>query len=128
MQRTVAEKGRVVGAARGLAAGPAHEQCEHGRVVRFGVWVPHDRCVEVASDDGECCCAVGDYDGDGLPDLIVSTFQDEPNSLYHNEGAGRFTYASYRAGIGNAAARVDSRCRCGSTVTSQSNDADRKRA
>ena len=42
-----------------------------------------------------------DYDGDGRLDLIVGTFQDEPRSLYHNEGGGLFTYASYLAGIGD---------------------------
>lgn len=42
-----------------------------------------------------------DYDGDGRLDLIVSTFQNEPKSLYRNEGGGLFSYASYAAGIGD---------------------------
>jgi hypothetical protein len=43
-----------------------------------------------------------DYDGDGRLDLLVMTFQNEPKSLYRNEGRGLFSYASYRAGIGDA--------------------------
>ena len=42
----------------------------------------------------------GDYDTDGLLDLLVTTFQNEPKSLYRNEGRGQFSYASNRAGIG----------------------------
>ena len=33
-------------------------------------------------------CAVGDYDGDGLPDLYVTNYG--PNALYRNLGEGRF--------------------------------------
>lgn len=40
----------------------------------------------------------GDYDGDGLPDLLVgnanSAFDPEPNELYHNDGNGDFTAVS----------------------------------
>jgi len=44
----------------------------------------------------------GDYDRDGQLDLLVTTFQNEPRSLYRNVGGGLFTYASYEAGIGDA--------------------------
>ena len=44
----------------------------------------------------------GDYDNDGLPDLIVPNFQCEPTSLYRNEGDGMFSYESSRSGIGGA--------------------------
>jgi hypothetical protein len=44
----------------------------------------------------------GDYDGDGRPDLVVTTFQYEPTSLYHNEGRGLFTEEAFAAGIGDA--------------------------
>jgi hypothetical protein len=41
----------------------------------------------------------GDFDNDGRLDLVVSTFQDEPTALYHNEGSGLFRFASTTAGI-----------------------------
>ncbi len=44
----------------------------------------------------------GDYDNDGKPDLLVTTFQNEPKSLYHNDGSGSFTDASYPSGLGSA--------------------------
>ena len=41
--------------------------------------------------------AVGDYDGDGLPDLYVTQY---PHSiLYHNNGDGTFTDVTAKAGI-----------------------------
>jgi enediyne biosynthesis protein E4 len=44
---------------------------------------------------------VGDYDNDGRDDLLVTTFSQEPKSLYHNEG-GRFRDASFPTGLGSA--------------------------
>ncbi len=44
----------------------------------------------------------GDYDNDARLDLLVTTFQDEPKSLYHNEGGGIFQFMSDAVGIGNA--------------------------
>jgi enediyne biosynthesis protein E4 len=42
--------------------------------------------------------AVGDYDGDGLPDLYLTQY---PNSiLYHNNGDGTFTDVTAKAGVG----------------------------
>lgn len=41
--------------------------------------------------------AVGDYDGDGFPDLYVTQY---PNSiLYHNNGDGTFTDVTVKAGV-----------------------------
>ena len=40
---------------------------------------------------------VGDYDGDGIPDLYVTNFG--PNVLYHNNGDGTFTDVSSKAGV-----------------------------
>ena len=41
--------------------------------------------------------AVGDYDGDGLPDMYVTQY---PNSiLYHNNGDGTFTNVTAKAGV-----------------------------
>jgi hypothetical protein len=41
----------------------------------------------------------GDYNGDGLPDLIVTNFSHDYNTLYENGPAGVFTDRSYAAGI-----------------------------
>lgn len=41
--------------------------------------------------------AVGDYDGDGLPDLYVTQYAK--NILYHNNGDGTFTDVTSRAGL-----------------------------
>ena len=42
--------------------------------------------------------AWGDYDNDGRPDLYVSNFQ-QPNRLYHNDGAGKFTDVAPALGV-----------------------------
>jgi len=41
--------------------------------------------------------AVGDYDNDGFPDVLVTNYGD--NVLYHNEGDGRFTDVTAKAGV-----------------------------
>ena len=41
----------------------------------------------------------GDYNGDGLPDLIVTNFSHDHNTLYENGPAGVFSDRSYAAGI-----------------------------
>ena len=43
--------------------------------------------------------AVGDYDNDGFPDLLVLGYQR--CILYHNNGDGTFTDVTNRAGVGN---------------------------
>ena len=42
----------------------------------------------------------GDYDNDGLLDIIVATFQWLPNTLYHNDGDGFFSDITFAAGLG----------------------------
>jgi enediyne biosynthesis protein E4 len=44
--------------------------------------------------------AVGDYDGDGFPDLLVTGYGR--NILYHNNGNGTFTDVTQRAGLADA--------------------------
>ena len=43
--------------------------------------------------------AVGDYDNDGFPDLLILGY--ERCILYHNNGDGTFTDVTNRAGVGN---------------------------
>ena len=47
--------------------------------------------------------AMGDFDADGAPDLLVTNFDDDYNTLYHNEGAGGFEDVSFSSGIGQPA-------------------------
>ncbi|MDP9267981.1 MAG: CRTAC1 family protein [Acidobacteriota bacterium] len=42
---------------------------------------------------------VGDYDHDGLPDLYVTNFSDDYNTLYKSEGDANFTDVSFPLGI-----------------------------
>src|SRR2546426_12628803 len=48
----------------------------------------------------------GDYDGDGLLDIIKTNFSDETPSLYHNDGRGFFTDATYQGGLAGLASSV----------------------
>ena len=43
--------------------------------------------------------AVGDYDGDGRPDIFVTTFDNEDSSLYRNLGDGLFVHSTTIAGL-----------------------------
>ena len=59
--------------------------------------------VSVA-DDGKARAGMGvdtgDYDGDGLPDLIVTNLDFEMTSVFRNLGKRLFAYASRESGIG----------------------------
>jgi hypothetical protein len=43
---------------------------------------------------------IADYDGDGRPDIFKTNFSDDTPTLYHNDGGGVFTDATYAAGLG----------------------------
>ncbi len=45
---------------------------------------------------------VGDYDGDGRLDLIVTNFESETHSLFRNLGGGLFADATFETGVGPA--------------------------
>lgn len=47
----------------------------------------------------------GDYDGDGRPDLIVTTLSLERYALFRNDGPDGFTYTTHVSGVGRATAR-----------------------
>jgi hypothetical protein len=44
--------------------------------------------------------AIGDYDGDGWPDIFKTNFSDDSSSLYRNNRDGTFTAAISEAGLG----------------------------
>jgi hypothetical protein len=44
----------------------------------------------------------GDYDGDGVPDLIVTNFMLETHSVFRGLGHGLFADATFASGIGQA--------------------------
>ena len=44
--------------------------------------------------------AIGDYDGDGWPDIFKTNFSDDRSSLYHNNRDGTFTETISDAGLG----------------------------
>ena len=46
--------------------------------------------------------AWGDYDADGYPDIFVTHFEDDYNTLYRNSGNGGFADVSFAAGLGRA--------------------------
>ncbi|MGC2546082.1 MAG: CRTAC1 family protein, partial [Silvibacterium sp.] len=43
---------------------------------------------------------IGDYDGDGWPDIFKTNFSDDTSSLYRSNGDGTFTPAIFDAGLG----------------------------
>jgi hypothetical protein len=45
---------------------------------------------------------LADYDEDGREDIVVTTYQREPTSLYRNDGGGLFTNAAFASHIGAA--------------------------
>ena len=44
--------------------------------------------------------AIGDYDGDGWPDIFKTNFSDDTSSLYRNNHDGTFTPTVFTAGLG----------------------------
>ena len=58
------------------------------------------------SEDGLPQAGMGtdmaDYDGDGRLDIFVTNLAEEMNELYHNDGNGLFSNATYSSGLGPA--------------------------
>jgi len=50
---------------------------------------------ENGSEQGSMGVTLGDYDHDGKLDLFITNFDDDYNTLYHNDGHGSFTDVSY---------------------------------
>lgn len=55
---------------------------------------------EWGQPEGSMGIAVGDYDGDGLPDIFVTNFENEDDALYRNLGGGLFMHSTATAGLG----------------------------
>ena len=54
---------------------------------------------ENGSEQGSMGVTLGDYDHDGKLDLFITNFDDDYNTLYHNDGKGSFTDVSYAAKV-----------------------------
>ena len=54
---------------------------------------------ENGSEQGSMGVTVGDYDHDGKLDLFVTNFDDDYNTLYHNDGKLSFTDVSHAAKV-----------------------------
>ena len=50
-------------------------------------------------EQGSMGCDIGDYDGDGWYDIIVTSYQKQPNVLYHNTQDGAFEDVTIPAGV-----------------------------
>ena len=48
---------------------------------------------------------LGDFDNDGYLDIVITNFQDQTNSLYHNAQSGFFSEVSFAKGIGEKSLR-----------------------
>ena len=59
--------------------------------------------------DGRSVAGMGtdiqDYDGDGWPDIVVTTLSMERYALFRATGRGRFEYATHASGVGRATLR-----------------------
>ena len=54
---------------------------------------------ENGSEQGSMGVTLGDYDHDGRLDLFITNFDDDYNTLYHNDGRGSFTDVSYKTKV-----------------------------
>ncbi|MPY89118.1 MAG: hypothetical protein GEU99_14480 [Luteitalea sp.] len=68
------------------------------RDVAYGAGVGFDINGKPQAGMGVDCA---DFNGDGLPDIFVSNFSDELNTLYDNQGDGIFEDVSAQAGLGS---------------------------
>jgi hypothetical protein len=80
----------------GNAEATLHE-CGVAAGVAVGEW---------GQPEGSMGIGVGDYDGDGAPDLVVTNFENEDNSLYRNLGNGQWVHRSVAAGLAGVSRRL----------------------
>jgi hypothetical protein len=65
--------------------------------IAYGAGVGFDGNGKPQAGMGVDC---GDVDGNGLPDLFVTNFSEELNTLYQNQGEGLFEDVTTKAGLG----------------------------
>ncbi|MBI1924659.1 VCBS repeat-containing protein, partial [Candidatus Poribacteria bacterium] len=63
-------------------------------------WMAGVEADENGNVQGTMGVDFGDYDNDGLLDLVALNFQNQPNAIYHNDGGGFFKDVSLPAGMG----------------------------
>jgi hypothetical protein len=63
-------------------------------------WMAGVECDENGNFQGSMGVDFGDYDNDGRLDIVVTNFDGQINSIYHNDGGGFFTDVSFAAGMG----------------------------
>jgi hypothetical protein len=66
--------------------------------IAYGAGVGFDGNGKPQAGMGVDC---GDVDGNGLPDLFVTNFSEELNTLYQNQGEGLFEDVTAKAGLGS---------------------------
>ena len=63
-------------------------------------WLAGVDCDDHGNMQGSMGLDLADYDNDGYPDLLVTNFQRQLNTLYRNEGNGFFNDISFPSGLG----------------------------
>ena len=70
------------------------------------IWMTEDALFAgvALSEEGRAYSGMGanfgDFDNDGYLDIVITNFQDQTNSLYHNAQSGFFNEVSFAKGIG----------------------------
>jgi enediyne biosynthesis protein E4 len=70
-----------------------------GKFTDFGL----ESGTAVSQDGAEQACmglAIGDYLHEGRPSVYITNFENEYDTLYHNEGDWQFEDVSYKSGVG----------------------------
>ena len=64
-------------------------------------WMKGAAYGENGESQGCMGIAFGDYDNDEYPDILVTNFWEETNTLYHNDGGQFFSDLTFDAGVGS---------------------------
>ena len=84
-------------------------------------WMAGVEADENGNVQGTMGVDFGDYDNDGLLDLIATNYQQQPNALYRNDNGNFFTDVSFAAGMGDSLPSVG----WGADFFDVDNDADK---